>query len=191
MRRCAPFLRTSLAFLLLWQTLQGAEVRGKVTFNGLPVPGATVTATQGERRIAAVTDQEGGYAFDLDDGWSLEVGMLGFAPAKQNAANGLTWELKMLPLGDIKAEVRNDPPPSPSAPKPTPAPAKPTAQPAKQTALATRDQAPPPAPDSNEAKAADGFLINGSVNNGASSPFAQFQGFGNRSEEHTSELQSH
>jgi hypothetical protein len=48
------------------------------------------------------------------------------------------------------------------------------------------NDAPPPAPDNSVSeanpasqRAADGLLINGSVNNGASSPFAQLQAFGN------------
>jgi len=32
---------------------------GRVTFGGLPVPGATVTATQDDQRLTTVTDQEG------------------------------------------------------------------------------------------------------------------------------------
>ena len=55
-----------------------------VKFGGLPVPGATVTATRGDKKIASITDAQGAYSFpDLQDGkWSLEVGMLGFSPLK-------------------------------------------------------------------------------------------------------------
>ena len=36
-----------------------SEHHGQVTFGGLPVPGATVTATKGDKRLGAVTDQQG------------------------------------------------------------------------------------------------------------------------------------
>ena len=54
-----------------------SEYRGQVTFAGLPLPGATVTATQGTKKITAVTDQGGLYAFpDLADGpWKIDVEM--------------------------------------------------------------------------------------------------------------------
>ena len=36
---------------------------GKVTFNGLPVPGATITVTQGAKKFTTVTDAGGVYHF--------------------------------------------------------------------------------------------------------------------------------
>src|SRR6185295_8208594 len=109
-------------------------------------------------------------------------------------------ELKMLPFADMRAEVRLAvaplPDPTPAAPAPgkpapgKPAPAKPAgAKPAgfqrtevnaSTTPAATNTQEPQPAIASAAAsssdlaqRAADGFLVNGSVNNGAASPFAQ------------------
>jgi hypothetical protein len=43
--------------------LAASEHHGQVTFGGLPVPGATVTATKGDKRLGAVTDQQGVYTF--------------------------------------------------------------------------------------------------------------------------------
>ena len=46
-----------------------SEYHGEVVFGGEPLPGATVTATQGEKKVAAVTDASGVYSFaDLADG---------------------------------------------------------------------------------------------------------------------------
>ena len=40
-----------------------SEHRGLVKFGGLPVPGATITATRGDKKLTAVTDQQGLYSF--------------------------------------------------------------------------------------------------------------------------------
>jgi uncharacterized GH25 family protein len=55
--------------------LAAAGHHGEVKFGGLPVPGATVTATKGDQRFVAVTDQQGAYSFpDLADGvWTIQV----------------------------------------------------------------------------------------------------------------------
>ncbi len=90
----------------------GAEYHGQVTFGGLAVPGATVTATQGDKQLATTTDPQGLYSFpDLADGkWTIEVRMTGFATIKQDVVIGPNapagkWELKLLPLEQMKAEV--------------------------------------------------------------------------------------
>jgi hypothetical protein len=161
--------------------LFASEQRGVVTFGGLPVPGATVTATQGDKQLSAVTDPQGVYSFpDLPDGmWSIEVQMLGFSTIKGDitAAQGApaaAWDLKMLPLDQIHAQTQAAAPPKP-APAPastTPAePQKPENKPAVSEAAPAREEL--------ERRASDGLLINGSVNNGASSPFALFPAFGN------------
>ena len=58
-------------------------VLGQVVFGGLPVPGATVTASRGDVRVAVATDEQGIYRFpDLEEGvWTFDVEMLGFAAA--------------------------------------------------------------------------------------------------------------
>src|SRR5258708_20312611 len=70
---------------IAWLTLiplLASEHRGFVKFGGLPVPGATVTAAQGEKKLAAVTDEQGIYSFpDLPDGeCSMHIEMLCFSP---------------------------------------------------------------------------------------------------------------
>ncbi len=158
--------------------LHASEHRGAVKFNNLPVPGATVTATQGDKTVTAITDREGAYRFpDLADGpWKLHVEMLCFVPMHRDikissdAAPNPDWDLKMLPFDQIRASA--GPPGSAAArflaaaPSPSPAPA-PDAPP------------PPPIDPDLTQRAADGFLINGNANNSASSPFALLPAFGN------------
>src|SRR5690349_9387620 len=65
--------------------LVASEYRGTIESGGLPVPGATVTAVQGAKRVAVVTDENGAFRFpDLADGvWTIQVDMLGFARLAQ------------------------------------------------------------------------------------------------------------
>jgi len=79
-----------IAILTTCIVAEASEHHGQVTFGGLPLPGATVTATQGDRKFVAVTDQQGQYSFpDLTDGaWTIEVEMQCFEPLKQNLTVG-------------------------------------------------------------------------------------------------------
>jgi hypothetical protein len=101
---------------------------GQVTFNALPVPGVTVTATQGDKKEVAITDPQGSYVFqDIADGaWKFQVEMQGFEPQTQdvNVATGTpapNFDLKLLSLSDIThgaAPVQAEkelPPPLPAA----------------------------------------------------------------------------
>jgi hypothetical protein len=57
-----------------------SEYHGTVKAVSLALPGATVTASQGDKQIVTSTDQQGVFSFaDLADGtWTIEVEMLGF-----------------------------------------------------------------------------------------------------------------
>ena len=124
--------------------LAAAEHHGVVKFGSIPIPGATVTATKDDKKLVAVTDGNGFYSFpDLDDGtWKITVEMLTFAPQTKEigviaGAPGAEWDLKMLPLDEIKAVQQTAPPPPPPAAG-TPAAATPgTPAPAAQAAPAT------------------------------------------------------
>ena len=167
--------KISLRWLvIIWLSLSllpAAEQRGQVRFGGLPVPGASVIATQDSKKFFAVTNQQGRYSFpDLPNGtWTIEIQMSGFSPLKRDVAvapntPAADWDLKMLPLGEMKASIESHaPPPAPPAP-------------------ATPKETPVPASSDRELaqQALDGFLINGSINNGAASPFAQSPVFGNK-----------
>src|ERR1035437_428409 len=101
--------------------LPASEHHGIVKFGGLAVPGATVTATQGDKKLVAVTDPQGIYTFaDLADGvWNLQVEMLCFTTLKMEVAVAPNapspeWELKLLPFDEIKASA--PPPAAPATP---------------------------------------------------------------------------
>src|SRR6266481_6388201 len=160
-----------------------SEYHGQVTFGGLPVPGATITATQGSEKIVAVSDQQGGYSFaDLaDGGWTIQVEMQCFSTIEQtvtiapNVAAG-AWELKLLALDQIVAKAKE-----------VKAEIKPVLS-ASSGATPGKNEAPKPddsnaaekkAPEEPAASPSDGLLINGSVNNAATSQFSLAPAFGN------------
>lgn len=202
-----------------------SERHGSVKFGGLPLPGATVTASQGDKKLVTITDSQGIYSFpDLPDGaWTIDVEMLCFAPAKQEVTLGSDAaipdsDLKLLSLDAIKAAAgpQQESPVSVAintainTPGATPAPSNevPSAKKAKnapppaantpggfqradvnaaQTDAAKQSNATASAAASGNSagneelnkSAADGFLVNGTSNNGASSPFATNPAFGN------------
>jgi trimeric autotransporter adhesin len=174
------YLVCALAALVFANVAAASEYHGLVTFGGLPVPGATVTVTQGTKKLTTVSEQGGIYNFpDLADGpWTIEIQMQCFSTIHADvtiAPNtpAAKWELQLLPLDQI-AKLTTLPP----APLPAPA----AAATAKKAATpgAPSDQPveiPKPAED---AQSSDGFLVNGSVNNAATSRFSLDQAFGNR-----------
>src|SRR3954453_10563262 len=114
------YLRTGALAAAMAVGLIASEHHGQVNFAGLPVPGATVTATKGDQRLVAVTDLMGAYTFpELADGvWNLRVEMLCFSPIQQEVAvapnaPSPAWELKLLPFEEIKAAAPPPPPPGP------------------------------------------------------------------------------
>ena len=52
--------------------MQASEHHGVVKFAGLPVPGATVTATMGDKKMVAVTGPQGVYSFRRPGGRRVE-----------------------------------------------------------------------------------------------------------------------
>ena len=224
-KRIFDSLRYSAITALAVVLLSATEHHGLVKFGGLPVPGATVTATQTDKTFTAITDPQGAYFFpDLSDGtWTIQVEMPGFAVFHQQVqvvadAPVPEWNLTMLPLTEMHAVASPVPAPPPAAVTPAPqssapepakakprnaknAPPAPTntqsafqrtdVNAANPTAAAPGTPAEPDAGASGGApagasgndelsqRAADGFLINGTANNAASSPFAMAQAFGN------------
>jgi hypothetical protein len=84
--------------------LTASEHRGMVTYHGLPVPGAVVSAIQGDRKLTTSTGDDGTYSFrDLADGaWTIEVEMTGFAKVSREIGVGPgtpppTWDLQLAP----------------------------------------------------------------------------------------------
>ena len=161
-----------------------SEYHGQVTFGSFPVPGATITATQGDQKIVAISDRQGNYSFaDLADGaWKIDVEMQCFSTIEQTvtiAPNmpSVKWELKLLSLDQIGAkakEVEVETKPVLSATSGVP-PTKTEVPKPKDSNIA---DAPKPQDDTAQ-QPSDGLLINGSVNNAATSQFSLAPAFGN------------
>lgn len=173
--------RLSMASVLcaaLWlcapQAAAASEYHGAVTFGGLPVPGATITARHGEKTFTAISDQGGLYHFDdLPDGqWTITVTMQCFRTIQQQVAIAPktpagNWELTLLPIDQLMAStklVQNPILPQPALESPQ--------RRAGQTPAAEMPK--PPEEDS-----ADGLLVQGSENNAATSRYSTNGAFGN------------
>ncbi len=178
----------AVAWLAFSAIAAASQYRGTVTFGGLPLPGVTVTATQGSKTVTAVSDQSGAFRFDdLADGtWTINVEMLCFAPIRAEvtvAPNmaAAAFEMKLLTPDEIAAQAQTVQPPE-QALQPLPAaPPAAQSQPAQKPAQSSQQasaQEIPKAPEENE-QSADGFLVQGSVNNAATSQYATNAAFGN------------
>jgi hypothetical protein len=187
-------LRVFLAswLILIARGVAASDQYGRITFSDQPVPGATLTATRGDDTRTTVTDAQGLFRFaDLTDGpWTLQVEMLGFSTLHRQVvvspdAQPLVLALTLLPFDTIVAGgARRSEPTSVPAAAASPLPARPGGfQRANVTVPAAAGDAAVVAGSGADGDrsndAADGFLINGSVNNGAASPFAQLAAFGN------------
>ena len=111
-----------LAASLVVAALPAAEHHGVVKSGGLPLPGATITATQGDKRVATTTDEKGAYSFpDLADGtWTIRVEAFGFATISREVgiapnAPSPEWEMKQLSLSALKEAVKPPAPPAAAA----------------------------------------------------------------------------
>jgi hypothetical protein len=143
-----------------------SDLNGRVFFAGLPVPGATVTATQPsaspERRVSTLTDGDGVFLLsDLADGaWVIRVEMRGFVTSTQtitlpSAQASLNVTLVMQSLD----QMTTSPPPA---------------------ALSGASGAPFLSGMTAEATGAEpSGIITGSLINGAASAFAQPRAIGN------------
>ncbi len=145
--------------------LIAGEHRGVVRIGGTAVPGAQVVLSRDGRKAAAMTNLKGEYTVaGIEDGiWLGRVEMRGFVPLEGEVRVGANqetsvWSLEMLPLAAIVGK---------SAPLVVTSPAAVAADPGN---AGTADE-----PSSMPAD----LLINGSVNNGAASPFGQSAAFGN------------
>jgi len=148
--RISIYLRRLVFASIAASSLLAAEHHGIVKSGGIPVPGATVTATMGDKTVATTTDDNGAYAFpNLENGvWTLSIEMLGFGKVTREigvspeAPPAPEWEVKLLNAADMKAAIAaaTAPPPAtaaPTAPKEAdPTAAKPAATPATTTPTA-------------------------------------------------------
>jgi hypothetical protein len=179
--------RVLLFCALVWMCVPSravaSEYYGQITFGGLPVLGATITATQGAKKFIVTSDEGGLYHFaDLPDGqWTIEISLQCFATIRTDVtvapnAPAAKYELKLLPLDDLKTLAKT------VQPSITPQATQPAAG-AKKADEAAAPNAPveiPKPPEDANQQSSDGFLVNGSVNNAATSQFSLNQAFGNR-----------
>jgi hypothetical protein len=128
--------------------LLASEHHGWVKSGGVPVPGATITATQGDKSFVTSSDDSGAYSFpDLPDGvWTLRISMLGFSPVTRDIgvaaeAPSPNWELTVVTLDALRNQLK---PPAPVATTPA-APAASTAKSAAATPAPTQAAAAKPA----------------------------------------------
>ena len=128
-----------------------SEHVGQVMLGGAPVPGVVITATRGEAKASASTDQRGMYRFpDLADGvWTMRADMFGFMPITRDVtvarnAQPQSWELTVRSFADITRDV----PVTRAAPAPTerrPAAANTSQRNAPTGSSQARDATPPAA----------------------------------------------
>lgn len=155
----------ALTYCLLPFDLQGEALHGRVLFNALAVPGATVTATHAGRATTVVTDDDGAFALtNVADGvWTFRVEMRGFAsetrtitlPLSAASADALTFTLTLQRYEEIVGRAPADP--------------------LLASALLSAPTAPVLATKNDD----DPDVINGSSINGAASRYAQARAFGN------------
>lgn len=180
------------ALIAAISSLTAAEHRGVVKFGTQPVPGAIVTAQQGDKKVTVVTDAQGSYLIkDLGEGKAaIKVEMRGFTPAEKEVAvaEPAEFTMTMLPMAEVTAapvaEVKVAEAPKVEIKRPAnvnaPAATNTTSgfQQTQVQASATPVQATEVSSDVAQ-RANDGLLVNASVNNAASSPFSTLPAFGN------------
>ncbi len=159
------------------------EYHGQVFFGGVPVPGATVTVTQGDKRFSAVTDRQGLYEFaDIPDGrWKIQIAMSGFATLDDTVTVGpdvpqRRWDLNLLGLEQMMAQAQVSAQLKARPENAAPAPGGDEKQKAAEAAVAGM---PPIPADQAAEQSADGMLISGSQNNAATSQYSLSPAFGN------------
>src|SRR5689334_11941618 len=159
-------LAVSLPFSLA-QT--GTVSSGTVKANGQAIPGATVRATQGERSLVTLSDENGAFRFDgLTPGaWVVEADMFGFEHLRRDVQVGATpssleLNLQLATRASISTPAVRSTSPNTPAPESEPAP----------TAVA--EFAPQVSADSSN----ESFVVNGSVSEAVRTNQQDFAGFG-------------
>jgi len=190
---------TVLTVAFFWCACALASVlRGKVVYAGRELPGVQVTARSGDRSENAISDSSGVFQFaDLANGrWGIEATMQCFESLQVQVdvsleTAPLQLEMKLLPAEKLAALAEKEAPHSETAQAENAA----TSNPSTKTATAQDGSAqgnapnnsavnqvqlqPAAQPPQENEEGADGFLLQGSVNNAAASSFASNPTFGN------------
>ena len=179
-RAARKFLPCALFSLCAAAPAWASPYHGAITFGGLPLPGATVTATHDGKKLTTVTDQGGLYHFDdLADGvWTIQVEMQCFEPIHAEVTVGANaqagnWEMKLLPADQLLAKTKVVQNPILARPAPRSEEKKPDRE-----ANSLPAEMPRPLENGDD-QSADGYLVNGSVNNAATSRYSTNPAFGN------------
>lgn len=141
---------------------------GVVKFGGQPVPGVTVTATQGEHRAVTTTDESGAYELpDLAPGtYTVEVQMFGFQTVRKQVQIGpgaqpAQWTLELQPREAATRQFTQRPGQARQSQSGFRAAAGITANELDQLAAAP----PPENAAATSGNANEAFLVNGSLSN--------------------------
>jgi hypothetical protein len=178
------FLCTLATFAFASQA-KATQYHGQLTFGGFPVPGANITFTQGTKKIATVSDQGGLFRSDLEDGTAkIAIEMQGFSTIEADVTitpnmPAAKWELTLLPIDEMMARTKLAPdlPSNPQLNVESTGAVKKAA--GIDSSNGNTQEIPKPQGDAN-LEPSDGFLVNGSVNNAATSKFSLDEAFGNR-----------
>lgn len=172
-----------LLSLLVTGKARASEYYGQVKFGDIPVPGVTVKAMKGESVITAITDDRGLYRFaDLSKGeWSLEISLQCFVPIRTEITIAATnppgqFELRLLSAEQLAELATASPPTNHSSALR----ARGSKAGEEQASAPSAPADVPKAPEEANPQSADGFLVNGSVNNAATSQYSLDRAFGNR-----------
>lgn len=98
---------------------------GVVRANGVPVPGATVKATSGDKTLVTITDGQGQYKLDgvTNGTWAFEVEMFRFETARKDVqftgASSLEWNLTLKQLNAPAPPVQAQSQPAPARSRPS------------------------------------------------------------------------
>jgi hypothetical protein len=152
--------RKLLSLLLLPGLCGSAQHSGGVRSGDQPIPGATISASSGERKIVTTTDESGKYTLTkLGPGtWTIEVEMFGFVTARQqllvvDSDTRLEWTLELKPFTPAPLQSRT--------------PQRPVQDlTVNETAAVDEVRQDAVAPSESAENANEAFLVNGSVSGG-------------------------
>ncbi len=174
------FTKLTINGVLFGATCFGADFKARVLLQGRPIPGATVTLIQGDHRVTGITDQQGRLQLSgiLSGSWTLHIAMTGFRAMDQSveiskSSESRAFNLDLLPRSELLALA--------SAHTAPPALAVEGMQSSEgeqerhESTKAVGQQAGAASESAN-----DGLLVNGSVNNAATSQFSLDEAFGNQ-----------
>src|SRR5438270_11444872 len=93
-----------LLFAFMLSPLIAAQQSGTVRSGDLAIPGATLTATLGDKKVVTTADDSGQYVFNdlLAGAWTIQVEMFGFTAVRREVTvtdqpSSIDWNLELRP----------------------------------------------------------------------------------------------